>query len=173
VSAFPAGYQDVLYDVPSSGSLYYPISSLMQSPAFYRLPGQAAMGKTRIRAGCTARKWHEGLAIWSVGRRLALWSAATSPSGAPSPLSIAPVRRILYTSEPKRRGDPHSRTGGPPSKAACSPCFAKASQGSTPHSKGFAFSARLPQTGPKGMPRHPDPPVHSEDGLPFGVRHAS
>ena len=78
---------------------------------------------------------------------------------------------------------PHSGTGGPPSKAACSPCFAppspsrrrakaamatawlrRASRGSTPHSKGFAFSACLPQTGPKGLPRRPGPPVHSENG---------
>ena len=42
--------------------------------------------------------------------------------------------------------------------------FVPARRDSTPHSKGFAFSACLPQTGPKGPPRHPDPPVHSEDG---------
>lgn len=32
-----------------------------------------------------------------------------------------------------------SGTGGPPSKAACSPCLAKASRGSTPHSQRLRF----------------------------------
>ena len=42
--------------------------------------------------------------------------------------------------------------------------FVPARRDSTPHSEGFAFSACLPQTGPKGLPRRPGPPVHSEDG---------
>jgi hypothetical protein len=60
-----------------------------------------------------------------------------SREAAPTPLSIAPVRNILPRSKRKRCRRP---CGTLP-----------------PHSKGFAFSRRLAQTGPNGMSRRPSP----------------
>ena len=74
------------------------------------------------------------------------------------------VRRQAPKGRPRRFGQRLYAASRDRWSAIESGVFVPMNQDSTPHSKGFAFSACLPQTGPKGLPGRPDPPVHSENG---------